>query len=99
MPPGAAAIMPATGAAAPSSAVVPRSHAGPNQQPAERVRSPPSSDSILGLDRLSPMNGSVNGRKRRSVYDNNLRVLYENVRVSGANEVRVPEDLMDVGDG
>ena len=63
---------------------------------------------MLGLDRLSPTNSSVHGRMRQSVREDDVRVvrekenvqmLYESVRVSGANEVRVPEKLMDVGDG
>ena len=105
-PLGVAAIMPATGAAAPSSAVVgPRSHAGPSRQAVGRASLPMSSDAMES-GRVSPMNGSVHGRTRRSTYEDeiqivneNERVINESVRVSGANEMRVPDNLMDVGDG
>ena len=35
----------------------------------------------------------------RAVLDENVQVLYKNVRVSGVNKVRVPGDLMNFGDG
>ena len=54
-PPGAAAIIQAMSAAAPSSAVVRRPRAGPRQQPAGRVSSPMSSNSMLESGRSTPM--------------------------------------------
>ena len=85
-PPGAAAIMPATGTVAPSSAVVPRSLAGPRQRPASRLSSPPSSDSMLGLDHLSPTNGSMHGRTRQSVREDEVRAGLENENVQVLQE-------------
>ena len=52
---------------------------------------------MRGLDRLSPMKGTVHGRTRQGVHDDEVPIVSERVRVSGANGV--PENLMYVGDG
>ena len=52
---------------------------------------------MRGLDHLSPTKGSVHGRTRQSVHDDEVRIVNESARVSCANGV--PENLMDVGDG
>ena len=74
-PQGAAAFEQPTGAAAPSSAFVPRSSAGPRQRPARGLSSPMSSDSMLESGRLSPMNESGHGHTRLSVREDEVRIV------------------------
>ena len=74
---GAAVVqlkVPGASAAPPSASN--RSFIGPQNAPVGRVASPPSSDSMLGLGRLSATNGSVHGHWRE-VHEDDVRVLNE----------------------